>query len=104
MQTLLPRLLSLSFTLPNHYSHYHNYLHNYADHACMATQNYSLCIIIIIIYNHVFIYLIIINQDAKDKPKDLRSRGLCLVPVSCTQHVGNENGADYWAPAYGSGF
>ncbi|KAL2338055.1 hypothetical protein Fmac_012501 [Flemingia macrophylla] len=44
------------------------------------------------------------NQDAKDKPKDLRSRGLCLVPVSCTQHVGNENGADYWAPAYGSGF
>ncbi|KAK7294216.1 hypothetical protein RJT34_17103 [Clitoria ternatea] len=44
------------------------------------------------------------QQDGKDKPKDLRSRGLCLVPVSCTQHVGNENGADYWAPAYGSGF
>ncbi|XP_027908390.1 transcription factor bHLH68-like isoform X2 [Vigna unguiculata] len=44
------------------------------------------------------------NQDGKDKAKDLRSRGLCLVPVSCTQHVGNENGADYWAPAYGSGF
>eukprot|EP00256_Glycine_max_P063348 XP_014633138.1 transcription factor bHLH68 isoform X3 [Glycine max] len=44
------------------------------------------------------------NQDAKDKPRDLKSRGLCLVPVSCTQHVGNENGADYWAPAYGSGF
>ncbi|XP_061367546.1 transcription factor bHLH68-like [Gastrolobium bilobum] len=38
------------------------------------------------------------NQDAKDKPKDLRSRGLCLVPVSCTQHVGSENGGDYWAP------
>ncbi|KAK8465105.1 hypothetical protein PHAVU_010G147600 [Phaseolus vulgaris] len=44
------------------------------------------------------------NQDAKEKAKDLRSRGLCLVPVSCTQHVGNENGGDYWAPAYGSGF
>ncbi|XP_027344552.1 transcription factor bHLH68-like isoform X2 [Abrus precatorius] len=44
------------------------------------------------------------SQDAVDKPKDLRSRGLCLVPVSCTQHVGSENGADYWAPAYGSGF
>lgn len=43
-------------------------------------------------------------QGAEDRPKDLRSRGLCLVPVSCTQHVGNENGADYWAPAYGSGF
>ncbi|XP_041018076.1 transcription factor bHLH68-like isoform X3 [Juglans microcarpa x Juglans regia] len=45
------------------------------------------------------------NQDSKDKPKeDLRSRGLCLVPVSCTQHVGSDNGADYWAPAFGSGF
>ncbi|KAL2332357.1 hypothetical protein Fmac_019938 [Flemingia macrophylla] len=44
------------------------------------------------------------NQDAEEKPKDLKSRGLCLVPVSCTQHVGSENGADYWAPAYGRGF
>ncbi|OIW17082.1 hypothetical protein TanjilG_20186 [Lupinus angustifolius] len=44
------------------------------------------------------------NQDAKDKATDLKSRGLCLVPVSCTQHVGCENEADFWAPAYGSGF
>ncbi|KAJ1388761.1 Myc-type, basic helix-loop-helix [Sesbania bispinosa] len=46
------------------------------------------------------------NQDiGKEKEaQDLRSRGLCLVPVSCTQHVGNETGADYWAPAYGTGF
>ncbi|KAF7814251.1 transcription factor bHLH68-like isoform X1 [Senna tora] len=44
------------------------------------------------------------NQDGEEKGKDLRSRGLCLVPVSCTQHVGSENGADYWAPPYGSGF
>ncbi|CAJ2661210.1 unnamed protein product [Trifolium pratense] len=45
------------------------------------------------------------NQNAgANKAKDLRSRGLCLVPVSCTQHVGSENGADYWAPAFGSGF
>ncbi|KAG2729029.1 hypothetical protein I3760_01G231500 [Carya illinoinensis] len=45
-------------------------------------------------------------QDSQDKPpkEDLRSRGLCLVPVSCTQHVGSDNGADYWAPAFGSGF
>ncbi|XP_059457916.1 transcription factor bHLH68-like isoform X3 [Corylus avellana] len=43
------------------------------------------------------------NQDTQEKPKELGSRGLCLVPVSCTQHVGNDiNGADYWAPAYGS--
>ncbi|XVE52064.1 hypothetical protein DITRI_Ditri02bG0090900 [Diplodiscus trichospermus] len=44
------------------------------------------------------------NQQS-DKPKDLRSRGLCLVPVSCTQQVGSDNGADYWAPAaFGGGF
>ncbi|KAL5056951.1 hypothetical protein RYX36_028555 [Vicia faba] len=45
------------------------------------------------------------NQNVEgNKAKDLRSRGLCLVPISCTQHVGSENGADYWAPAFGSGF
>lgn len=45
------------------------------------------------------------EQDSHDEPKkDLRSRGLCLVPVSCTLQVGNDNGADYWAPALGGGF
>lgn len=34
-----------------------------------------------------------------DASKDLRSRGLCLVPISCTQLVGSDNGADYWAAA-----
>ncbi|XP_011625214.1 transcription factor bHLH113 [Amborella trichopoda] len=33
---------------------------------------------------------------------DLRSRGLCLVPVSCTLHVASSNGADFWAPAMAS--
>ncbi|XP_024015435.1 transcription factor bHLH113 isoform X2 [Eutrema salsugineum] len=33
------------------------------------------------------------------KVKDLRSRGLCLVPVSSTVHVENSNGADFWSPA-----
>ncbi|KAJ3706010.1 hypothetical protein LUZ61_009715 [Rhynchospora tenuis] len=32
---------------------------------------------------------------------DLRSRGLCLVPVSCTEHVANGNGADLWSPSVG---
>lgn len=41
------------------------------------------------------------NQESK---KDLRSRGLCLVPVSCTMQVGSDNGADYWAPALNGGF
>ncbi|KAK9947766.1 hypothetical protein M0R45_003374 [Rubus argutus] len=46
------------------------------------------------------------EQDAYEEPKkDLRSRGLCLVPVSCTLQVGSDNGADYWAPAaLGGGF
>lgn len=44
------------------------------------------------------------DQAVNDEAKDLRSRGLCLVPVSCTLHVGSENGADYWAPTFGAGF
>ncbi|XP_054789260.1 transcription factor bHLH68-like [Prosopis cineraria] len=44
-------------------------------------------------------------QESKEEgKKDLRSRGLCLVPVSCTMQVGSDNGADYWAPALGAGF
>ncbi|XP_074284448.1 transcription factor bHLH68-like isoform X2 [Silene latifolia] len=43
------------------------------------------------------------NQDSYEEAKDLRSRGLCLVPLSCTMHVGSDNGADYWAPAIGGG-
>ncbi|KAJ1293517.1 hypothetical protein BS78_01G074300 [Paspalum vaginatum] len=38
------------------------------------------------------------------RPGDLRSRGLCLVPVSCTEHVagnGHSNGADFWSVAAG---
>ncbi|RID77947.1 hypothetical protein BRARA_A00813 [Brassica rapa] len=43
------------------------------------------------------------TQNANVEPKkDLRSRGLCLVPISCTLQVGSDNGADYWAPALGS--
>uniref|UniRef100_A0A5B7BL56 Putative Basic helix-loop-helix DNA-binding superfamily protein n=1 Tax=Davidia involucrata TaxID=16924 RepID=A0A5B7BL56_DAVIN len=44
------------------------------------------------------------EQDCHEEPKkDLRSRGLCLVPISCTLQVGSDNGADYWAPALGGG-
>ncbi|KAF3794299.1 Transcription factor [Nymphaea thermarum] len=37
--------------------------------------------------------------DGEGANYDLRSRGLCLVPVSCTVHVASSNGADFWAPA-----
>ncbi|CAO2181503.1 unnamed protein product [Urochloa humidicola] len=46
-----------------------------------------------------------IEQDegnvGDDDKKDLRSRGLCLVPVSCTSHLaGDDSGAsDFWAVA-----
>ncbi|CAL4959152.1 unnamed protein product [Urochloa decumbens] len=41
------------------------------------------------------------NVGVEDKKKGLRSRGLCLVPVSCTSHLaGDESGAsDFWAVA-----
>ncbi|KAG9148204.1 hypothetical protein Leryth_014118 [Lithospermum erythrorhizon] len=31
--------------------------------------------------------------------RDLRSRGLCLIPVELTSHVAESNGADFWSPA-----
>ncbi|KAF8090727.1 hypothetical protein N665_0468s0005 [Sinapis alba] len=43
------------------------------------------------------------NHNPNEEPKkDLRSRGLCLVPISYTLQVGSDNGADYWAPTLGS--
>lgn len=39
------------------------------------------------------------ESENVERKKGLRSRGLCLVPVSCTLQVGSDNGADYWAPA-----
>ncbi|KAK8558650.1 hypothetical protein V6N12_041950 [Hibiscus sabdariffa] len=45
------------------------------------------------------------NGDDEPEPepgKELKSRGLCLVPVACTLHVANSNGADFWSPAMGN--
>ena len=45
------------------------------------------------------------EQEKEEEANELRSRGLCLVPVSCTQHVQSDiNGADYWAQAYNGSF
>ncbi|XP_020096979.1 transcription factor bHLH110-like [Ananas comosus] len=39
------------------------------------------------------------SNEEKNEPKlDLRSRGLCLVPLSCTSYVTNENGG-MWSPS-----
>ncbi|KAK1422476.1 hypothetical protein QVD17_25618 [Tagetes erecta] len=47
-------------------------------------------------------------HDGKPPPKDLASRGLCLVPVTCIDHIDitnmTTNGAEFWTPALGGGF
>ncbi|KAJ4710239.1 transcription factor bHLH [Melia azedarach] len=41
------------------------------------------------------------RKEKGDLKADLRSRGLCLVPISCTPKIYHENtGSDYWTPAY----
>ncbi|THU60968.1 hypothetical protein C4D60_Mb07t18330 [Musa balbisiana] len=45
------------------------------------------------------------DQEGNCEPKkDLRSRGLCLVPVSFFLDVGSDNGADYWVPTLHGAF
>ncbi|KAK8524386.1 hypothetical protein V6N13_015411 [Hibiscus sabdariffa] len=44
------------------------------------------------------------QQQSSDKLKDLRSRGLCLVPVSSTFPVANETPVDFWTPTFGATF
>ena len=34
--------------------------------------------------------------------QDLKSRGLCLVPISSTFPVANETTADFWTPTFGA--
>ncbi|XP_017413679.1 transcription factor bHLH113 isoform X1 [Vigna angularis] len=38
------------------------------------------------------------ENNEEEVKKDLRSRGLCLIPVGCTVHVASSNGADFWSP------
>ena len=41
------------------------------------------------------------RKDKGDARIDLRSRGLCLVPISCTPQIYHDNaGSDYWTPTY----
>lgn len=47
------------------------------------------------------------HQHSADGKKDLASRGLCLVPVTCMEHIDTtnmtSNGAEFWTPALGGG-
>ncbi|XP_038690300.1 transcription factor bHLH112-like isoform X2 [Tripterygium wilfordii] len=44
-------------------------------------------------------------DSSEGEKQDLKSRGLCLVPISSTFPVANEtNNADYWTPTFGATF
>ncbi|XP_022148705.1 transcription factor bHLH113-like isoform X4 [Momordica charantia] len=43
------------------------------------------------------------GREAGEAEMDLRSRGLCLIPVECSLHLGNCTVADFWSPAMAMG-
>ncbi|KAF5184610.1 Transcription factor bhlh [Thalictrum thalictroides] len=44
------------------------------------------------------------SKDSEALKQDLRSRGLCLVPISSTFPVTNETTADFWTPTFGGSY
>ncbi|XP_077220518.1 transcription factor bHLH112-like isoform X2 [Tasmannia lanceolata] len=44
------------------------------------------------------------SKDPEGPKQDLRSRGLCLVPISSTFPVTNETTTDFWTPTFGGTF
>lgn len=44
------------------------------------------------------------SKDLEGSKQDLRSRGLCLVPISSTFPVANHTTADFWTPTFGGTF
>ncbi|OIW06869.1 hypothetical protein TanjilG_19518 [Lupinus angustifolius] len=38
------------------------------------------------------------DNNGEEVTKDLRSKGLCLIPMECTVHISSSNGADFWSP------
>ncbi|XP_078437027.1 transcription factor bHLH112-like [Wolffia australiana] len=44
------------------------------------------------------------RQEGGSLSQDLRSRGLCLVPLASTMAVTNDHIADFWTPTFGGSF
>nr|GMC78740.1 transcription factor bHLH112-like [Ipomoea batatas] len=42
--------------------------------------------------------------DQEGRKAELRSRGLCLVPISSTFPVATETSSDFWTPTFGASF
>lgn len=40
----------------------------------------------------------------REEKKGLRSRGLCLVPISTTLHVAKDNTTEFWSPTFGGSY
>ena len=60
---------------------------------------------IVLYYLNITIYQGINKLKDQENPKqDLKSRGLCLVPISSTFPVANETTADFWTPTFGGTF
>nr|GME01036.1 transcription factor bHLH112-like [Ipomoea batatas] len=45
-----------------------------------------------------------VSQDQEGRKAELRSRGLCLVPISSTFPVATETSSDFWTPTFGASF
>ncbi|XP_077247088.1 uncharacterized protein LOC143886830 isoform X2 [Tasmannia lanceolata] len=44
------------------------------------------------------------REDREAAGSGLRSRGLCLVPISTTLHVAKDTTTDFWAPTFGGSY
>lgn len=54
--------------------------------------------------SHLFLLQGCDKLDTEGPKQDLRTRGLCLVPISSTYPVANETTADFWTPTFGGTF
>ncbi|CAN1239405.1 Transcription factor bHLH123 [Linum grandiflorum] len=55
-------------------------------------------------HQQVYTQIKLKSKDTTEAQKDLRSRGLCLVPVSSTFPVTHETSVDFWTPTFGGTF
>lgn len=53
---------------------------------------------------HLVEFQVCEKKDIDSPNQDLRSRGLCLVPISSTFPVTNATTVDFWTPTFGGSF
>lgn len=55
-------------------------------------------------YNDYYLQTADKVKEQEGSKQDLRSRGLCLVPISSTFPVATETTTDFWTPNFGGTF